>query len=80
MCCGRRRVQYSPIIPSRTAAPAGSGRHSGSMFEYTGRTALTVTGPVTGARYRFEGPNSRLQIDPRDSNGLAHIPVLRLVS
>ena len=80
MCCGRRRVQYNPIIPSRTAAPASNGQRAGSTFEYTGRTALTVAGPVTGARYRFEGPNSRQRVDFRDTNGLAHIPVLRLVS
>jgi hypothetical protein len=46
-------------------------------FEYTGQTALTVVGPVSGRRYRFEQPGSRLVVDPRDRPGLTMNPKLR---
>jgi hypothetical protein len=56
------------------------GFQSGPEFEYTGATALTVVGPITGARYRFSRHGSRVHVDPRDSGALARVPVLRSVS
>jgi hypothetical protein len=47
------------------------------MLAYSGRTALTVTGPVTGAVYRFSAPGARLAVDPRDAGALLKVPVLR---
>ncbi len=47
------------------------------MFQYLGKTALTVVGPVTGARYRFERPGSQLFVNPRDRAGLSRVPVLK---
>jgi hypothetical protein len=70
MCCGRTRpVAQAP----RLAAP----RRGGAALAYTGRTALTVTGPSTGVVYRFAGPGARLNVDPRDAAALLKIPVLR---
>ncbi len=46
-------------------------------FEYTGTTALTVIGPYTGRRYRFNRPGARLTVDGRDAFALVHVPVLR---
>lgn len=68
MCCGRPRlgVRLGELI---TAA----------VFEYVGRTALTVTGPATGMTYRFAVPGARLKIDPRDRLALAKVAVLRRV-
>ena len=37
---------------------------------------MTVTGPVTGARYRFSTPGSRVAVDLRDRKSLAAIPQL----
>jgi hypothetical protein len=82
MCCGKNSTrlptnsesQFAPPRPSMTA----NLRHS-STFEYVGRTAATVIGPVSGAVYRFGGPGSRRQVDPRDRPGLAYVPVLRFV-
>jgi hypothetical protein len=80
MCCGRNRTgnQYtSPNRFSAVQAPVSFGVQSGPVFEYTGRTALTVTGPITGAHYRFHQHGSRLHVDPSDSAALARVPVLR---
>jgi hypothetical protein len=48
-------------------------------FEYTGATALTVIGPLTGQRYRFAHTGARVKVDGRDGYGLATVPVLRRV-
>ena len=80
MCCGHGRRQLHTMFSGK---PAGTERstpaHIGSMFEYVGTTGLTVVGPSTGARYRFERSGARLSVDVRDHAGLARIPVLRHV-
>ena len=48
------------------------------LFEYVGATALTVIGPVSGRRYRFERTGARLTADPRDGNALQTVPFLRM--
>ncbi len=80
MCCGRNQKSLQYNAPNRMAAfpaPANTGPQSGSMFQYLGKTALTVVGPVTGARYRFERPGSQLFVNPRDRAGLSRVPVLK---
>ncbi|MEO8926074.1 MAG: hypothetical protein ABI306_02825 [Caulobacteraceae bacterium] len=47
------------------------------MLAYLGRTALTITGPATGAVYRFAASGARLRIDPRDAPALRKVLVLR---
>jgi hypothetical protein len=47
------------------------------MFEYVGPTALTVYGPLTGVRYRFDQPGARLTVDARDATTLAAVPNLK---
>jgi hypothetical protein len=92
-CCGKSRAQ-SAAAPSRQgpsqAAPFKSAvvnlsapiavQQVGTVtFEYTGRTRLTVIGPVTRARYDFVGHGARLQVDRRDSNAIAGVAALRRV-
>jgi hypothetical protein len=48
-------------------------------FEYVGGTGLTVTGGVSGQRYRFDAPGARVVVDPRDRPSMALVPVLRQV-
>lgn len=48
-------------------------------FEYTGKTALTVRGPVSGKNYRFSKPGATQLIDYRDTSSLMAIPVLKRV-
>ncbi|MGD0011865.1 MAG: hypothetical protein ABSE93_25410 [Terriglobia bacterium] len=50
------------------------------QFEYIGRTALTVAGPVTRQAYYFDRPGARLAVDPRDSPWLMSVPHLRPVT
>jgi hypothetical protein len=87
MCnCGKKRVEFSQQSYS---ASAGVGVHqrlsmpvqtaSYSAFEYTGKTALTLRGNVTGNQYRFNAPGNRQNIDHRDIAGLRSVSVLRRV-
>jgi hypothetical protein len=71
MCCGRPRRSTSFSAPPPRA--------DGALFEYIGRTALTVAGPGSGAIYRFAAPGAHLKIDPRDQAAFAKVPVLRQV-
>ncbi len=88
MCCGNSRARFRgttanlppPNLAPRGVGPQASMAHlSGVAFEYIGRTGLTVTGAVTGRRYRFDQTGSRLGVDPRDRPSMAAIPVLRQV-
>jgi hypothetical protein len=81
MCCGRnpKALQYNPNRAAAFPPPGNTGSQFGSVFQYLGRTALTVVGPVTGARYRFEHPGSQHRVDPRDRPGLLRVPVLKAV-
>lgn len=79
-CCGGKRSQVS------SAAAAGEGNGSRPPrravaalveFEYFGRTAMTVLGPITGQRYRFGAPGARVVVDARDAPSLLGVPNLR---
>jgi hypothetical protein len=74
VCCGRGRVRAAVITPAmvRTA--------KGVVFEYVGRTGLTVVGPISGAPYHFAGSGARVEVDARDQAALARVPVLRAVN
>ena len=80
-CCGKTPEPYLPSAsqPTPAVGMSGSSRQFEVRFAYVGATALTVMGPVTGRRYRFERPFAQLVVDPRDRPGLAHVPTLRAV-
>jgi hypothetical protein len=40
---------------------------------------MTVVGPLTGQRYRFDGHGARVLIDPRDAQSMATVPHVRRV-
>lgn len=88
MCCGKSRVQFRRGMPSlpppelaRVASPAmPSARSSAVTFQYTGGAGLTVVGAVTGRQYRFAGPGSQIEVDPRDRASIASINLLRQVA
>lgn len=86
-CCGSKRRQ----LPARaSASPNGTPQPlhsyavprttSGKVFKYTGRTTLTVRGPITGRMYRFSKLNLRIAVDGRDASALMGVPNLQLVS
>ena len=84
MCCAKNRTSVSqtgaasPASRAVEPSPAVARKQLSyvAYFEYTGKTALTVAGPVSGVRYRFERPGSRLAVDVRDRNRLAAVPGL----
>lgn len=88
MCnCGKKRVQYSQQSfqgdvtrrsDAKMATPAQTFAYS--VFEYTGKTALTVRGNVTGTNYRFNFPGNKQNIDNRDIGGILSVPVLKMVT
>ena len=76
-CCGKSRMQAGRNYSSAEGAPAAAKT---VLFEYVGRTALTIIGPVTRTSYRFDSPGARVTIDPRDRNSLYLVPVLKEVN
>jgi hypothetical protein len=84
-CCGKHRAAGGgppPRIPTTTNGHSTRppARQTSVFFEYVGRTGLTVVGPVSGRRYRFDAPGSRQPIDPADKPSLAAVQLLRQVS
>jgi hypothetical protein len=82
-CCGRGRAKIAAQSTPRTR-PSSSGVSPPSpahrftiRFEYTGSTAMTVHGPVSGRRYRFPARGAAVTVDPRDRSSLARVPNLR---
>ncbi len=80
-CCGKKRTQFAtPPRSSSAPVPRAEGVPPARAFlEYTGSTALSTRGPVSGRHYRFERPGARLEIDPRDRRSLLAVPHLREV-
>lgn len=66
---------------SRSDPLAHASRHSGQpvIFEYVGRTGLTVMVPMNGHRYRFNHPGERVEVQAQDAAWLAAVPSLRRV-
>jgi len=47
------------------------------LFQYTGKTALTVVGNITRKSYRFKFPGDIQQIDVTDATAMTAVPVLK---
>jgi hypothetical protein len=84
MCCGNNRAVVSQ---TRVSAPKGRAvqtlpefatrqRSSVAYFEYSGKTAITVRGPISGTTYRFASPGARVIVDLRDGKHLEAVPNL----
>ncbi len=75
-CCGQSRgtINTSGTVGGTKRPPP---RPRAALFEYTGPTAMTVTGPMSGARYRFDGPGAKVQIDMRDAPSMVAVPNVR---
>jgi hypothetical protein len=78
-CCGRRVSGSVRHWPPGEGRPAGRAEPRTVTFEYTGRTGLTVMGPVTGRQYRFRGAGATLPVDARDERSVAMVPHVRRV-
>ena len=83
MCnCGKKRTEYAQqshvaATQTKTQMQSVMQQNPNSVFEYTGKTALTVMGNITGRNYRFNRPGDMQSIDPRDAAGMMAVPVLR---
>jgi hypothetical protein len=71
-CCEQRRQLFG----SRSSGGPAPERH---FFRYTGRTALTVAGPVSGKYYRFSAPGVTVEADAADAPSLEQVPQLRRI-
>lgn len=83
MCnCGNKRMEFSQHAPADNQPPRMRTQQTIAFasYEYTGKTALTVVGNVTGKQYRFSYPGNRQNIDYRDIPGLTGIPVLKKIT
>ncbi len=58
-CCGKAGA-------SRNVPRERAGRETSVELTYVGGTALTVVGPASGVRYRFDRPGARVRVDARD--------------
>jgi hypothetical protein len=76
-CCGQRRALASASGRMVEVKPPSRAPSRVALYEYTGNTGMTVTGAVSGMKYRFEQPGSKVQIDSRDVSSLAGLPNLR---
>lgn len=83
MCnCGNKRetlTQSLSLSGSVTPDKNPPGMWADSSFEYTGKSGLTITGFVTGKKYRFNHPGDVQLIDYRDASAMAGVPVLKKV-
>jgi hypothetical protein len=86
-CCGQKRAQfYGTNQTRRTLDPVGRVAakpqktvYYSVYFQYLGKTGLTVIGPRTGNRYRFDKPGVIVEVDLMDRLALAIVPNLRQV-
>jgi len=85
MCnCGNKRSAWASSISESRAnktdiTEAGQPMWLDIPFMYTGQSGLTVTGNVTGKKYRFSAYGDRHMIDYRDVSGMRSVEVLRRV-
>ncbi|WP_018627285.1 hypothetical protein [Niabella aurantiaca] len=76
MCnCGDKRGRLA-FSNGRPAVP-GTGMWSDVWFEYTGRSAITVKGFITGRIYRFAVRGAVLLVDYRDAAKMLLVPSLK---
>lgn len=48
-------------------------------FQYTGNTALSITGSITRKNYRFNFPGDIQAIDYNDASAMLGVPVLKKI-
>lgn len=82
-CCGNKRNAWhriEAVHSYKTSLPNSSQKdREEAYFEYTGESALSITGPVSGKKYRFLFKGDRQLADYRDASGMMAVPVLKRV-
>jgi hypothetical protein len=83
MCnCGNKREIFSAQQTMTLSDNQNFSKHGSKMwpdinFEYTGKTALTLRGNISGKKYRFSAPGDVQLIDYRDVSSLISVSVLK---
>ena len=82
MCnCGNKRNELTQSLSGHVGAERNNTRIWPDVnFEYTGNSGLSVTGGITGKKYRFNHPGDRQLVDYRDASSLMAAPVLKKVN
>jgi hypothetical protein len=82
-CCGNKRntLKHAEALYSQKSesVPENKKLWEDFYFEYTGATALSVTGNISGKKYRFLFAGDRQLIDYRDASAMMAVPVLKRV-
>ncbi|WP_153795773.1 hypothetical protein [Foetidibacter luteolus] len=78
-CCNKKRTTFTqPAAAQVQQQPAPAHFHGHTIqFQYTGRTALSAVGNITGKRYHFYRPGDIQSVDYRDAAGMETVPVLK---
>lgn len=87
MCnCGKKRTQlkqpspfFNQVANDIIQQQPAVQKKGAVMFEYTGKTALTVTGSVTRKNYRFNFPGDKQLIEFNDAGAMIAVPVLKKI-
>lgn len=84
-CCGKKRADFlhqhtAQIFNNTTNSNNQDLTTQNVVFEYTGPTGLTATGPITGRRYRFAYKGDKQAVDYRDAPSMMAISVLKKVA
>lgn len=75
-CCGQRRaIAMTPGKAMASKQPRRPNSRS-VLYQYNGATAMTVVGPLSGRRYRFDQPGAIVQVDSRDVPSMVGLPHL----
>ena len=81
MCnCGNKRnaqQQEAQFLSGPVSAKINKSQWPDIKFEYAGKTGLSVTGGITGKKYRFNHPGDIQLIDYRDASGMMAVPSLK---
>ena len=73
-CCGQKRLQWrqeTAASTSREKTYSNEGvpveNKTPILFEYVGRSSLTVKGAITGQSYYFKSSGSKVEVAPADA-------------
>lgn len=83
MCnCGNKRETFASGQAVSLSQPNSIAKQTSKMwpdvkFEYTGKTALSVRGYISGKNYRFARPGDVQEVDYRDASAFMGVGVLK---
>ena len=84
-CCGQKRSLVAEALLNATEQPTATkptwlvAPQRWVRFQYQGKTALTVRGPISQARYRFGFPDAVVEVDERDAPSMLAVPNLKRI-